>query len=88
MPSADGVLVAAIGLALTGAGLPEAATLPDGPDVVIRLRSPDGTTEFTANALSVARFLEATYCLVAADAELARTDIDADIAAILARGTP
>jgi hypothetical protein len=30
MPSADGVLVAAIGLVLTGAGLPEAATLRNG----------------------------------------------------------
>jgi hypothetical protein len=30
MPSADDVLVAAIELALTGAGLPQAATLPDG----------------------------------------------------------
>lgn len=30
MPSADGVLVAAIELVLTGAGLPEAATLQNG----------------------------------------------------------
>jgi hypothetical protein len=30
MPSADDVLVAAIELALTGAGLPQAATSPDG----------------------------------------------------------
>jgi len=30
MPSADGVLVAAIGLVLTGAGLPEVATLQNG----------------------------------------------------------
>ena len=30
MPSADGVLVAAIGLVLTGAGLPEVATLRNG----------------------------------------------------------
>jgi hypothetical protein len=35
MPSVDGVLVAAIGLVLMGAGLPEAATLPsgDGPGI-------------------------------------------------------
>jgi hypothetical protein len=59
-----------------------------GLDVVIRLRSPDGTVELTANALSVARFLEATYCLVAAGAEPARTDLDAGIAAILAWGAP
>ncbi len=32
MPSADGVLVAAIGLVLTGAELPEAATRQDGDD--------------------------------------------------------
>lgn len=30
MPSADGVLVAAIGLVLTGAGLPEVTTLQNG----------------------------------------------------------
>jgi hypothetical protein len=30
MPSPDGVLVAAIGLVLTGAGLPEVATLQNG----------------------------------------------------------
>jgi hypothetical protein len=30
MPSADGVLVAAIGLVLTGVGLPEVATLQNG----------------------------------------------------------
>lgn len=30
MPSADDVLAAAVGLVLTGAGLPEAAALPDG----------------------------------------------------------
>ena len=57
-----------------------------GLDVVIRLRSPDGTAELTANASIVARFLEATYCLVAAGAEPGRTDLDAGIAAILAWG--
>ena len=30
MPSADDVLAAAVGLVLTGAGLPEATALPDG----------------------------------------------------------
>jgi hypothetical protein len=58
----------------------------DGLDVVIRLSSPDGTVELTASAPSVARFLEATYCLVAAGAEPGRSDLDAGIAAILARG--
>ena len=58
----------------------------DGQNLVIRLSSPDRTAEFTAPAVSVACFLEATYWLVAAGAEPARTDIDTGIAAILAGG--
>lgn len=58
----------------------------DGQDVTIRLSSPDGTAELTASTPSVARFLDATYCLVAPGAEPARTDLDAGIASILAWG--
>jgi hypothetical protein len=52
----------------------------DGLDVVIRLSSPDGTIELTASTSSVARSLEATYCLVAVGAEPGRSDLDAGIA--------
>jgi hypothetical protein len=69
-----------------GEGIVEAWPADDGKNLVIRLFSPDRTAEFTAPAVSVARFLEATYWLVAPGAEPARTDIDTGIAANLARG--
>lgn len=70
----------------TGEGLVETWPAGDGQNLVIRLCSPDRAAEFTALAVSVACFLEATYWLVAPGAEPARTDIDAGIAAILAWG--
>ena len=69
-----------------GEGLVETWPADDGQNLVIRFSSPDRTAEFTAPAVSVACFLEATYWLVAAGAEPARTDIDTGIAAILAWG--
>lgn len=57
-----------------------------GGQMVIRLMPPSGPAEFTASAVSVACFLEATYRLVAPGAEPGRTDIDAGIAGILADG--
>lgn len=69
-----------------GEGLVETWPAGDGQDLVIRLCSPGRAAEFTAPAVSVACFLEATYWLVAPGAEPARTDIDAGIAAILAWG--
>jgi len=70
-----------------GEGFVETWPAGDGKNLVISLCSPKGSrAEFTAPAVSIARFLEATYWLVAPGAEPARTDIDADIAAILAGG--
>jgi Streptomyces sporulation and cell division protein, SsgA len=70
-----------------GEGLVETWPAGDGQNLVISLCSPKGTrAEFTAPAVSLASFLEATYWLVAPGAEPARTDIDAGIAAILAWG--
>jgi hypothetical protein len=72
---------------LAGEGLVETWPAGDGQNLVISLCSSKGSrAEFTASAVSVACFLEATYWLVAAGAEPARTDIDAGIAAILAGG--
>jgi hypothetical protein len=70
-----------------GEGLVETWPAGDGQNLVISLCSPKGNrAEFTAPAVSVACFLEATYWLVAPGTEPARTDIDAGIAAILAWG--
>jgi hypothetical protein len=70
-----------------GEGLVETWPADDGQNLVISLCSPKGSrAEFTAPAVSVACFLEATYWLVAPGAEPARTYIDAGIAAILAAG--
>jgi hypothetical protein len=70
-----------------GEGFVETWPAGDGQNLVISLCSPKGSrAEFTAPAVSVACFLEATYWLVAPGAEPARTDTDAGIAAILAWG--
>jgi hypothetical protein len=70
-----------------GQGLVETWPAGDGQNIVISLRPAKGNrAEFTASAVSVACFLEATYGLVAPDAEPGRPDIDAGIAAILAGG--
>lgn len=72
-----------------GEGFVETWPADDGQNLVISLCSSKGNrAEFTAPAVSVACFLEATYWLVAPGAEPARTDIDAGIAAILAWGAP
>jgi hypothetical protein len=57
-----------------------------GQVVSIGLSSPYGAATFEAPAAEIARFLQATFRLVPDGAEPPRADIDAGIAAILARG--
>jgi hypothetical protein len=83
---ARGLLAEGLGTR-AGEGLVEAWPADDGQNLVISLCPSKGNrAEFTAPAVSVACFLEATYWLVAPGAEPARTDLDAGIAAILAAG--
>jgi len=70
-----------------GEGLVETSPAGDGQNLVISLCPPQGSrARFTAPAVRVACFLEATYRLVAPGAEPVRTDLDAGIAGILAWG--